>query len=69
MHTLSTAMIQLFSPFALFFSERIWRHAQVLVAGTILASGKGTVSAVATVSRVSRLGGPCSWITLTRSQG
>jgi hypothetical protein len=43
MHTLPTAMIQLLAPFALLFSERVWRHAQVLLAGTILAPGKRTV--------------------------
>ncbi len=45
MHTLPTAMIQLLAPFALLFSERVWPHAQVLLAGTILAPGKRTVGA------------------------
>src|SRR3954463_10968034 len=43
MHTLPTAMIQLLAPFALLFSERVWRYAQVLLAGTILVPGKRTV--------------------------
>jgi hypothetical protein len=45
MHTLPTAMIQLLAPFALLFSERVWRYAQVLLAGTILVPGKRTVGA------------------------
>jgi hypothetical protein len=45
MHTLPTAMVQLLAPFALLFSERVWRHAQVLLVGTILAPGKRTVGA------------------------
>jgi hypothetical protein len=42
MHTLPTAMVQLLAPFTLLFSERVWRHAQVLLVGTILAPGKRT---------------------------
>ncbi len=46
MHTLPTAMIQLLAPFALLFSERVWPHAQVLLAApTILAPGKRTLGA------------------------
>src|SRR3954468_4760828 len=45
MHALPTAMVQLLAPFALLFSQRVWCYAQVLLAGTILASGKRTVSA------------------------
>jgi hypothetical protein len=37
-------MIRLLAPFAPLFSERVFRHAQVLLAGTILAPGKRTVS-------------------------
>jgi len=37
-------MIRLLAPFAPLFSERVFRHAQVLLAGTILAPGKKTVS-------------------------
>ncbi len=54
MHTLPTAMIQLLAPFVLLFSERVWRHAQVLLAGTILAPGKRTVSAALRVVGLGR---------------
>src|SRR5918995_913901 len=37
-------MIRFLAPFAPLFSERVFRHAQVLLAGTILAPGKRTVS-------------------------
>ena len=37
MHTLPTSMVQLLAPFTLLFSERVWRHAQVLLVDTILA--------------------------------
>ena len=54
MHTLPTAMIQLLAPFALLFSERVWPHAQVLLAGTILAPGKRTVGAALRVMGLGR---------------
>ena len=44
MHTLPTTMIRLLAPFAPLFSERVWQHARVLLAGAILAPGKRTVS-------------------------
>ena len=44
MRTLPTVMIRLLAPFAPLFSERLWRHVQVLLAGTILAPGKRTVA-------------------------
>jgi hypothetical protein len=44
MRTLPTAMIQVLSPFAPLFSKRVWRHVQLLVAGTILAPSKRTVA-------------------------
>jgi hypothetical protein len=37
-------MIVVLAPFAQLFSDRVWRHAQVLVAGALLAPGKRTVS-------------------------
>jgi hypothetical protein len=37
-------MIQMLAPFAPLLSGRVWRHVQVLLAGTILAPGKRTVS-------------------------
>lgn len=45
MPTLPAAMITLVAPFAPLFSRRVWRHALVLVAGTLLAPGKRTVCA------------------------
>jgi hypothetical protein len=45
MRTLPTAMLQVLAPFVPLFSERVWRHAQVLLAGAILAPGKRTVTA------------------------
>jgi hypothetical protein len=44
MRTLPTTMIRVLAPFALVFSERVWQHVQVLLAGAILAPGKRTVS-------------------------
>lgn len=44
MRTLPTEMIRVFAPFAPLFSERVFRHVQVLLMGAILAPGKRTVS-------------------------
>ena len=44
MRTLPTTMIQVLAPFAPLFSQRVWRHVQVLLAGAILAPGRRTVS-------------------------
>jgi DDE superfamily endonuclease len=44
MPSLPVEMIGLLAPFAQLFSERVWLHAQVLVAGAILAPGNRTVS-------------------------
>jgi hypothetical protein len=44
MRTLPTTMLQALSPFAPLFSERVWQHALVVLAGTILAPGRRTVS-------------------------
>jgi hypothetical protein len=44
MPSLPPEMIGLLAPFAQLFSERVWLHAQVLVAGAILAPRKRTVS-------------------------
>ncbi len=44
MRTLPTTMIRVLIPFAPLFSERIWRHVQVLLAGAILAPGRRTVA-------------------------
>src|ERR671916_615487 len=37
-------MVQALAPFAPLFSKRVWQHAQVLLAGAILAPGRRTVS-------------------------
>jgi DDE superfamily endonuclease len=44
MPSLPPEMIVVLAPFAQLFSDRVWRHAQVLVLGAILAPGKRTVS-------------------------
>jgi DDE superfamily endonuclease len=44
MRTLPTTMIQVLAPFAPLFSERVFQHVQLLVAGAILAPGKRTVA-------------------------
>ena len=54
MPTLPPAMLQLMLPFAPLFSRRVWRHALVLVAGTILAPGKRTVCAALRAMGLSR---------------
>ncbi len=54
MRTLPTTMIQMLAPFAPLFSERVWRHAQLLLAGAILATGKRTVSSALRAMGLSR---------------
>lgn len=44
MRTLPPKMVQVLAPFAPLFSKRIWQHAQLLLAGAILAPGRRTVS-------------------------
>jgi len=44
MRTLPPKMVQALAPFAPLFSKRVWQHAQVLLAGAILAPGTRTVS-------------------------
>ena len=44
MRTLPTGMIRVLSAFAPLFSRRVFRHAQLLVVGAILAPGRRTVS-------------------------
>jgi hypothetical protein len=44
MRTLPTMMIQALAPFAPLFSERVFQHVQLLLAGAILAPGKRTVA-------------------------
>jgi valyl-tRNA synthetase len=40
MRTLPKEMIRVLTPFAPLFSERLWQHVQLLLAGAILAPGK-----------------------------
>jgi DDE superfamily endonuclease len=49
MRTLPTVMVQVLAPFVPLFSKRVWHHAQLLLAGTILAPGKRTVTAASHV--------------------
>ena len=42
--TLPEGMIRVLVPFAPLFSERVWGHVHVLLAGAILAPGKRTVA-------------------------
>ena len=44
MRTLPPKMVQALAPFAPLFSERVFRHARVLLIGSILAPGARTVS-------------------------
>jgi hypothetical protein len=44
MRTLPPKMVQALAPFAPLFSERVFRHARVLLIGAILAPGRRTVS-------------------------
>jgi DDE superfamily endonuclease len=44
MRTLPKEMIRVLAPFAPLFSRRVFQHAQMLVAGAILAPGKRTVA-------------------------
>lgn len=44
MRTLPQTMIRVLTPFTPLFSKRVFEHVQMLVAGTILAPGKRTVS-------------------------
>ena len=44
MPTLPKEMIRVLAPFAPLFSERVWQHVQLLLAGAILAPGKRTVA-------------------------
>ncbi len=55
MQTLPTRMLHLLSSFAPLFSERVWSHAQVLLAGAILAPGKRTVAAALRVMGLGHL--------------
>ena len=45
MPPLPESIILVLAPFALLFSHRIWRHAQLLLLGAMLALGARTVTA------------------------
>src|SRR3712207_1614313 len=44
MRTLPTTLVQVLAPFVPLFSERVWPHVQLFMAGAILAPGKRTVA-------------------------
>ncbi|MCZ7573084.1 MAG: transposase [Ardenticatenaceae bacterium] len=54
MGTLPNEIVAVLAPFAPFFRYGIWRYAQVLVIGAILAPGKGTVTSVLRVMGLSQ---------------
>ena len=60
MHTLPPAMILLLRPFALLFSKRVWLHAQVLLAGVLLAPAQRTVTAALRAQSAIARGAFCS---------
>ena len=59
MRTLPNTMIRVLAPFAPLFSERVFEHVRVLLAGAILAPGKRTVS--------SALRAPWDWSSIRTS--
>lgn len=54
MPTPPPAMLSVLAPFAPLFSRRVWRHALVLVVGTILAPGRRTVAAALRAAGLAR---------------
>jgi hypothetical protein len=54
MPTLPPAILLLVAPFAPLFAPRVWRHAQVLLGGAILAPGRRTVAAALRVMGLER---------------
>jgi DDE superfamily endonuclease len=55
MQTLPPKMLHLVRPFMPLFSKRVWPYVQVLLAGTLLAPGKPTVSAALRVMGLGHL--------------
>ena len=55
MPTLPSPMLAVLAPFAPLFSARVWRHAQVLLAGALLAPAQRTVTAALRVVGASQL--------------
>ena len=77
MHTLPPVMILLLRPFAPRFSNRVWLHVQVLLAGAILAPAQRTVTAALRVvglgqtphfQRYHRVLNRASWSSLAASR-
>jgi DDE superfamily endonuclease len=77
MPTLPTAMIAASAAFAPLFSRRVWGHAQVLLAGAILAPARRTVAAalrvmgldqIARFHRYHRVLGRARWSSLAASR-
>jgi DDE superfamily endonuclease len=56
MPTLPPPMIAVLAPFAPLFSRRVWPHAQVLLAGAILAPAHRTVAAALRVTGLAQVG-------------
>jgi hypothetical protein len=54
MPTRPPTILQRLAPFAPLFSRRVWRYAQVLVAGALLTPGKRTVAAALRVAGLAR---------------
>src|SRR5438132_1675613 len=55
MPTLPPAMIAIVAPFAPLFSRRVWHHAEVLLAGALLAPAQRTVTAALRVMGLAQL--------------
>ena len=53
MQTLPPAIIHILRQFEVFFSERVWEWAKILLIGAILAPGKRTVTAILRVMGLS----------------
>jgi hypothetical protein len=61
--SLPPLFVALFRPFAPLFSDRVWRHAQVLLLGAILAPGRRTVTSCL---RIVGLGGESRFVNYHR---
>src|SRR4051794_4051809 len=55
MYQLPPTLAALFAPFAPLFSRRVWVHAQVLLAGTLLAPAQRTLTAALRAMGLARL--------------
>lgn len=54
MLTLPFAMMAMLAPFAPLFSRRVWRHAQMIVAGAIMAPAQRMVTAAPRAVRLAQ---------------